>query len=347
MDVPTTTSAPGKIMLLGEYAVLDGAPALLCAVNRRVEVQFTPQKKQQAQVTSSQFPGHPLQYKLTTDTPTTIAWLDTKVKQQLPLFTTVADFILRNMPSTVPLPPILADFELDSSALFSNRNKIGLGSSAAICVALSAAWYHYLYATMPNLHNLQQIHHCFQQGQGSGADVAACYQGGVMAYLPTTPGFGKVRQLAWPRGLHVEFFWTNVSASTGKMLSQLTKVQHKQEYKTIMKDLIYASHTAMVAFEKNMAKQFLIVATTFTTLLHELTKRLHLNIFDGIHDILYNRARQGGILYKPTGAGGGDVGMAISDNKHKLKIFRDIVVALGGRHLDLGISTDGLRVSTF
>lgn len=30
-----TASAPGKLVLLGEYAVLDGAPALVLAVNRR------------------------------------------------------------------------------------------------------------------------------------------------------------------------------------------------------------------------------------------------------------------------------------------------------------------------
>ena len=34
-------SAPGKLFLLGEYAVLEGAPAMLTAVDRRVTVQIT------------------------------------------------------------------------------------------------------------------------------------------------------------------------------------------------------------------------------------------------------------------------------------------------------------------
>ncbi len=36
-----TASAPGKVVLSGEYAVLDGAPAIGMAINRRARVQVT------------------------------------------------------------------------------------------------------------------------------------------------------------------------------------------------------------------------------------------------------------------------------------------------------------------
>ena len=35
-------SAPGKMVLLGEYAVLVGAPAAVTAVNRRARVELAP-----------------------------------------------------------------------------------------------------------------------------------------------------------------------------------------------------------------------------------------------------------------------------------------------------------------
>ncbi len=38
------TSAPGSVMLLGEYAVLFGKPALVCALNKRIHVTLTPRQ---------------------------------------------------------------------------------------------------------------------------------------------------------------------------------------------------------------------------------------------------------------------------------------------------------------
>ena len=35
-------SAPGKLVLIGEYGVLFGAPAVVMAVNRRARVELTP-----------------------------------------------------------------------------------------------------------------------------------------------------------------------------------------------------------------------------------------------------------------------------------------------------------------
>ena len=35
-------SAPGKVVLAGEYAVLDGAPAICAALDRRARVQIAP-----------------------------------------------------------------------------------------------------------------------------------------------------------------------------------------------------------------------------------------------------------------------------------------------------------------
>ena len=35
-------TAPGKLFLIGEYAVLEGGPAVLAAVNRRAVAQYLP-----------------------------------------------------------------------------------------------------------------------------------------------------------------------------------------------------------------------------------------------------------------------------------------------------------------
>jgi len=39
--IDVSASAPGKVVIAGEYAVLDGAPAICMAVNRRAHVSIT------------------------------------------------------------------------------------------------------------------------------------------------------------------------------------------------------------------------------------------------------------------------------------------------------------------
>ena len=45
-------SAPGKLILIGEYAVLFGAPAAVMAVNRRASVRIEPSQDDRCRVES-------------------------------------------------------------------------------------------------------------------------------------------------------------------------------------------------------------------------------------------------------------------------------------------------------
>ena len=47
MHHEVTAKAPGKIILTGEHAVLYGAPALICAINRHVTVHCQTSPTQQ------------------------------------------------------------------------------------------------------------------------------------------------------------------------------------------------------------------------------------------------------------------------------------------------------------
>src|SRR5689334_7689388 len=50
-------SAPGSLMLLGEYAVLYGKPAIVCAVEKRMTVTLTPRTDQRIIIDSARL-GH-------------------------------------------------------------------------------------------------------------------------------------------------------------------------------------------------------------------------------------------------------------------------------------------------
>jgi mevalonate kinase len=153
-------SAPSSLMLLGEYAVLHGKQALVCAVNKRMTVTLTPRADNKIHIQSA------------------LGVLETDLKQLkiAPPF----QFVLavfqkyrRHLPSGCDLK-IEAEFS----------DKIGFGSSAAVTVATLSALAAWLNITFSAADFIRAARALVQkvQGLGSGADVAACVLGGIVAY---------------------------------------------------------------------------------------------------------------------------------------------------------------------
>jgi len=155
------TSAPGSLMLLGEYAVLDGKPALVCAVNKRIHVTLTPRPDDIIEIQSS-LHGH-----YATD----LASLVIEKPFQ---------FVLGALKQCQGKLRRGCDIHIESE--FSD--KIGLGSSAAVTVATLAAIMAWLDVKITPLDLIRQGRNVVRavQGVGSGADIAASVYGGVVAY---------------------------------------------------------------------------------------------------------------------------------------------------------------------
>jgi mevalonate kinase len=154
-------SAPGSMMLLGEYAVLHGKQALVCAVDKRITVTLTPREDTRIEIHSS-IHGHYA---------TEIAELSIERP-----FHFVLGALRQNQSK------LKRGCHIDITSEFSD--KIGLGSSAAVTVATLAVLANWLNlkVSLPELvrqgRNLvRQI-----QGVGSGADIAASVYGGIVGY---------------------------------------------------------------------------------------------------------------------------------------------------------------------
>ncbi len=153
-------SAPGSTLLLGEYAVLQNGWALVCAVDQRVYVQLTPRIDDQIEIISS------------------LGTHKTKLTQ---------------IDITVPFQFVLATLKKYQKQLHQGctliiesefSEKIGLASSAAVTVATLATVTQWLQISYSPIQFIQQARSIVQavQGIGSGADVAACVLGGIVAY---------------------------------------------------------------------------------------------------------------------------------------------------------------------
>lgn len=155
-------SVPGSLMLLGEHAVLVGKQAVVCAVNKRLEMQLIPNNS--AQITISD-----------TRLGTIVQSLDNLHIAEPFNFVLSAILLFKHK--------IQSGFNLEINSEFSSV--LGLGSSAAVTVATIAIlgqWLHAKPLTNAQVFTLAKQVMLDVQGFGSGADLAASIYGGVLGY---------------------------------------------------------------------------------------------------------------------------------------------------------------------
>ncbi len=154
-------SAPGSLMLLGEYAVLYNKPAVVCAINQRMTVVLKPREDERVQVVSEGY-----------------GRLETNLKG----LSITAPFEFVTACLLFHRKKLKSGCDIEIHSEFSDQ--MGLGSSAAVTVATLAALFAWLNEPRGPLHLIRAARQvvCEVQGLGSGADVAASVMGGIVAY---------------------------------------------------------------------------------------------------------------------------------------------------------------------
>ena len=296
----TVASAPGKIVLAGEYAVLWDAPAVCMAVDRRARARVTPSDDGECHLVTPGFTGAE-RFRV----------LDALTDGRRPGYR----------------------IELDTSAFREDGQKTGIGSSAALAVALAAA----LGNSVDVFAAALEAHARLQGGLGSGIDVAAAVHGGVFAYEKPTR---CVTPISWPEGLRYRVIWTGVPASTegqiGKLAAQATKASRSA--------LLLAAPKLCAAWQSGSADDVLAEYVSYIDVLRQFSIDHDLGIFDAGHDQLTDAAMADGLVYKPAGAGGGDIGMLFGRSDAELEAFLERRAPLVHGALDCDLDPVGVRL---
>ncbi|MFM8355740.1 MAG: mevalonate kinase [Gammaproteobacteria bacterium] len=313
-------SAPGKVVLWGEYAVLAGAPALVLAVDRRAHcrvdvlrpsVRPVPERAPW-EFSSKGFTGTAIgmtrsDFLGSTAPPAdSAAWLAWHVAQ---------GFRARQ-PDAFERLPANIDLLTDTRGFFESGIKLGVGSSAAVCVALYGAFC-VLTGQPPAFRDVLGTHHRLQGNRGSGVDIAAAWHGGMMRFersaadADTAP---TVRPWTLPPTLSYQFVWTGHAASTP---AHLERFAHWQAQGHIT-PLLALSEAARALFD---AEPTLNALHHYAACLRALDAAATLGIYDPAHEELHQLAVRAGVVYKPCGAGGGDLGAAFGDDPARIQQF--------------------------
>jgi len=314
-------SAPGKLVLCGEYAVLAGAKALVAAVNRRVVC--TVERRNEADW-SFKTMGYFFQ------SSHTIEELSGDLPHDYP-----ARFIMHL--STPTALPRHAAVTIDSSSFYRQKQKLGIGSSAAVTVALGSALAA-LNEHKLDLKQLQQAHRSFQGDLGSGLDVAAAYRGGIIRYQNN-----QAEPVGLDPNLQYRFVFTGESTQTSPMIARFNRWRGETTPSSLAALISIAD--AVVEASPN-ANAFMSCIQDYIDALLRLDQDAHIGIFGPGHQAAMGLAQRHRVLYKPCGAGGGDMGIAFSTEDGALAKFQRDVEEQGLKVIQLEISDDGVRVRT-
>ena len=307
--------APGKAVLWGEYAVLTGAPAVVLAVNRYAVCELTPSAAYRFIATGFEAPEAKFRS------------LPSEPPQAEPA-ALLGWHVLQAFEGKGCHP---ATFQLDTRAFHSQGRKLGLGSSAALCVAVEAVCARWL-GEEPCFERALRAHRQFQGGRGSGIDVAAAFFGGMLRFQA---GKAQRQAAALPA---CRFVWTGRSADTGPHLDRFAAYLKGGDTRAL-DQLAQRS-------ERLCQAPSLDALNDYAEALRGLDRVADLGIYSAGHRRAEALAKVHKIAYKPCGAGGGDIGAAFADSSAQLAGFEAAAEKAGLTVLDLEAAPHGNEIRT-
>ncbi len=305
---PLPVSAPGKLFLLGEYAVLGGGPALVSSVDRQVSVNPRDDDG-----------GYEVQG-ATFDDPL-----------QLPL---LIRQVLREQEG---LDVDMNRLTVDVSDFYRDDTKLGFGSSAASTAAIIASTAPHLDATR-RFELGWEVHRRLQGGVGSGADIAAATFGGPLAFqlhdrrspfdefgLPGLPGspetidtgpalLDRSDALTPPDELRIYAVWTGHSARTVSFVDAVADAAERnpRETATIFASIAAASTMGIEAARDDDASRFVDAIRAGDRAMEALSRLADIPIITDEHRRIRALAHTTHGVAKPSGAGGGDFTLLVA-----------------------------------
>lgn len=329
-----TEQAPGKLYIAGEYAVLEqDCPAILVAVNQFIRVSITKTRSTTGLIHSKQYSQDSLH------------WVRHGAKMVIDNRDNPFEYILAAISFTerfcveqqkkMRVYDLYINSDLDSA----DGKKYGLGSSAAVTVATVKAILRFYNVPFSNelVYKLSAISHYSVQGNGSAGDIAASVYGGWIAYQTfdkkwlkhelthkslsavvneAWPGL-KIQLLTPPEGMNLMIGWSQTPASTSRLVDETNanKAALNGEYQKFIRQSRKCVLKMIVGFERNDISLIQRQIRENRKLLQHFACINQIAIEIPRLSKLINIAESFGGAAKTSGAGNGDCGIVLTDEK--------------------------------
>lgn len=326
-------STPGKLYIAGEYAVVEpGHPAIIVAVDQFITVTIEPAKKT-GTIQSVQYSELP------------IRWTRRNGELVLDIRENPFHYILAAISLTEKyaqennIPLSFYDLKVTSELDSSNGRKYGLGSSGAVTVATVKALnaFYGLNLDQMSIFKIAALAHLEVQGNGSCGDIAASCYGGWIAFSTFDHAWVRkqrkqsdltsllnsawpdlsIKPLAVPENLRLLIGWTGSPASTSDLVDQVheSKDEKQKLYEQFLSESKKCVAEMIRGFEIQDVDLIKQMIHRNRCLLNQLSSISGVTIETPALKKLCDLAETYGGTAKSSGAGGGDCGIVITDQK--------------------------------
>ncbi len=315
-------SAPGKLMLFGEHAVVYGRPCIVTAVDHRMRVSMELLSGEKIKINApdvgvKNYVGDIVDLK----------------KANLPKGIRFVGTAINNFFKTYD---VTSGLRVETKSDFSSE--FGFGSSSAVTVGIIKALSELFGKKLTNqeLFNLSYKTVLDVQGVGSGFDLAAAIWGGTIYFVT---GGKKIVPLNI-KELPLIVGYTGIKADTPTLVRKVAEFYKNQKKLVgiIFDTITSLTKEAREALKKSDMKrlgELMDINQGFLNTLGVNSKELSKLIF---------AAREGGAYgAKLSGAGGGDCMIALSSRGLKRKVETFIEKA-GGTILRVKMNADGVKI---
>ncbi|MED4474155.1 phosphomevalonate kinase [Oceanobacillus caeni] len=346
MNKSISIKTPGKLMIAGEYAVLHPSEHLaVLAVNRFVYADI--KKSTESSLTLSDFQLENM--KFTIENKKVSIHTDNPRISFVQKAMTIASTYLQE--KGVALSP----FQLTIRSELDDKSgiKYGLGSSAAVVTSVITAMLKLFLPEEPSkdlIFRLAALSHVIAQKNGSGADVAASTYGGILNYasfqaewlleeynkslsisslLERDWTYFSVEPLEIPEHIYFCVGWTGKAASTAELVDKVLqlKLEKPKLFEEFLENSRAAVRTLFMGLKQSDESLLYKGVKENRKALAKLGRDANAPIETPMLAKLCDLAEKLGGAGKPSGAGGGDCGIAFMPTKEKaeqlLKVWEE------------------------
>lgn len=297
-----TVSAPGKLMLFGEHAVVYGYPCIVTAVDKRLYVEAEIIQGNEDEIITPQ------------------------VKE--------SRFVLET------LAYVKKKFHINSCVRIKTRgdfsHQVGLGSSSAVTVATFEALNKLFTLNLSKKDLFEMSYHVtlLIQGVGSGFDVAVATMGGTLYYVKG----GKQMQSLSLSSLPLVVGYSGIKADTPFYIRKVAEAFRKRRKEMIQ--YFESIATIVTKAQKYLMNNDFEHTGKLLTENHYVLQELGVStpILD---DMVKASIEAGAWGAKLSGAGGGDCMIALVDQKKRGQV-KNAILETGGEVIEVEVNTTGV-----